>query len=149
MTILTYSNPPVHLFVKLREIDTVIMRNFPLGVVPLERYSNHQAKQVIKFSYHRRSAAIIEQFPVVGAFAITTEKCQGLTFDSIFVAPLLPEERLNPQKNSLYVIFSRVKNFVNMRFLEKLTLRHLDYYKPKAEMLAETNRLNEIGRKSK
>ena len=48
------------------------------------------------------------QFPMVPAFAITIEKCQGITLDAMIVAPLRTVARSKPQPNSLYVVLSRI-----------------------------------------
>ncbi len=137
-----YQIPPEIVFVKIRKCDITLIPNLPIGVIPI---LIHQSSSSFKVELNYRSIHIQPiQFPIVPAFAITTEKCQGITLDAMIAAPFRSEARLKPQTNSLYVVLSRITDFTNLRLMEPLTSSDLQYFKPSKNVMNEINRLAAI-----
>jgi hypothetical protein len=67
-----------------------------------------------------------------------------LTLQANILAPLKDEKRHCPQKTSLYVGLSRVRDPSQMRFLERLTMEYCNYFKPPQELIEETRRLESL-----
>jgi ATP-dependent exoDNAse (exonuclease V) alpha subunit len=64
----------------------------------------------------------IEQIPIVLAFVLTINKCQGLTLSRVILGPFLHPYQQNPKKiGTLYVALSRVKSLVDLQVLEPLS----------------------------
>jgi hypothetical protein len=86
----------------------------------------------------------ITTFPIVPAFALTTEKCQGLTLQGAIIPPLRTIDRWNPQSSALYVALSRPSSIENLRLLQPLTLQDFDYFTPSNEIIQELSRLKQM-----
>jgi hypothetical protein len=84
------------------------------------------------------------QIPLVPAFSLLVEKVQGLTMDSIILGPLRHDTRSSPQKTALHVATTRVKDPINMRFLEPLTMEDIEYFTPAPQLIFETRRLEQL-----
>jgi hypothetical protein len=86
----------------------------------------------------------IRQLPLVPAFSLLIEKVQGLTLDSVILGPLKHSTRRAPQKTALHVATTRVRDPINMRLLQPLTMDDILYFTPSSELIQETKRLESI-----
>ncbi len=65
--------------------------------------------------------------------------------DSIVLGPLRhSSSRQNPQRTAMYVADSRIRDAVNMRFMEPLTQEDVQYFKPPKACIEETRRLENL-----
>ncbi|OWZ07894.1 hypothetical protein PHMEG_00019642 [Phytophthora megakarya] len=142
-TEVTHSKSPEVVFIKLRDYEDVQFFPFlPNGVVPVRlRY-----EKSVKVQLPNRSFSInIIQVPVIPAYSITTEKCQGMTLEKIVLAPLRHATRRSPQRSSFYVAATRVKSLRQLYLMEKLSLEELtSYFTPNPAAMAETRRLEAL-----
>jgi hypothetical protein len=91
----------------------------------------------------------LQQFAIIPAYAITSEKCQGLTLERSVIAPWRHETRFAPQKTALYVMLSRTKEVQNMRFMQPLSMEDIRFFTPPKESINETIRLEKLALQNK
>ena len=124
--VVRHKKPPLLIWIqtssKLR-----LAPNFPQGLFPLFAVSQTVSA---KFSASHSIKIKLHTLTVVPAFALTTEKCQGLTLKGCIVAPLLTIYRTSPQKTALYVALSRPTTIQNLHLCEPLTVKDLMYFRP-------------------
>lgn len=102
-----HSKPPEIVFVKLLGYDDLasIVAGLPPGVVPVQA----RDKIGICVELPQRSFSIqVCQAPLVPAFSLTSEKCQGLTVEKVIIGPLRHSTRKSPQRSSFYVAVTRI-----------------------------------------
>ncbi|ETO75400.1 hypothetical protein F444_09003 [Phytophthora nicotianae P1976] len=133
-----HSEPPEIIFVQLRDHNNPLFEGLPDGVVPLRPWKQNS----IQIQLPDRSFSVnITQIPLVPAFSLTSEKCQGLTVERMILAPLRHSTRKSPQRSYFYVAVTRVTTMSELILTEELTLEYLSYFIPDPEALAETERL--------
>jgi len=82
----------------------------------------------------------IEQIPIILAFVLTIDKCQGLTLLGTIFGPLVHLSERNLKKdNMLYVTLSQVKHLIDLQVLEPLSYSVLKYFQPRNVHLAKTH----------
>jgi hypothetical protein len=77
----------------------------------------------------------IVQFPLVSAFAITTDKSQGLTVEGCIIGEQKTIDRRSPPPQMLYVALSRAKYLIKMVITFFLTIEICRYFKPSETLL--------------
>ncbi|OWZ04872.1 hypothetical protein PHMEG_00023151 [Phytophthora megakarya] len=136
--------PPDIVFIKLRNyFTTQFFPELPDGTVPVLLRVEKQVE--IKMP-DRSFNVIVTQVPLIPAFAITSDKSQGLTVERMVLGPLRHSSRINPQRTSFYVAVTRVKTMKQLYLMERLTPEYLGYFKPSEAALAETQRLHQLER---
>lgn len=138
-TIHYHSHPPVAVYVKhIGYAGTSFLPHLPVGVVPVRQ----RVEKSINVRMPARSFNVtIKQVPLVPAFALTSEKCQGLTVDKMILGPMRHPTRRAPQRSSFYVAVTRVRILAQLYLMEPLTKQFLAYFTPRADALAENARL--------
>jgi hypothetical protein len=137
------SHQPLFILFKLWKIDFEFFPGLGPGVVPIRPYTINSLQ--IKLPKRERPFSIrIRQLPLVPAFSLLIEKVQGLTLDSVILGPLRHITRRAPQKTALHVATTRVRDPVNMRLLQPLTMDDILYFTPPLELINETKRLEDI-----
>ncbi len=94
--------------------DVTFLPNQP-GLFPIFPITN---RITCSLAHNNDISVKIKTYPIVPGFAITTEKCQGLTLKGAIIGTLRNIDRANPQPNSLYVAPSRATTLKNVRLLE-------------------------------
>jgi hypothetical protein len=123
-----YTRLPKHVVVY--PLQDTYHDDVPLMVVPPTTRSIGTAN----LPFRAKSSTItIHQLPLSPAFAITTDKCQGLTLDSCILAPQREVSR-QPATQALYVALSRVRDPAKMRLIAPLTLDDLTYFRPSDQL---------------
>ncbi len=142
VSIHVFKTPPEVVYIKLRDYpDHQFINGLPPGVVPILP----RLEPKIDVTLPNRSFRInATQVPIVPAFAITCDKCQGMTVEKMVLAPLRHPTRRSPQRAAFYVAVTRVKSMDNLYLMEPLTLELLQYFKPSTDVLAETARLQKL-----
>ena len=138
----TYKVPPEIVFVKLFDSEHVYIDGLPPGVIPI-LYCN-SSKPIEVILPNRSFKLKICQFLFAAGFAITVEKCQGLTLDTMIIGDMLHPTRMSPQVTSLYVALSRIRNVDNLRSLMKFERRWMSYFKPNKLLLDVIEKLRQI-----
>ncbi|ETN12062.1 hypothetical protein PPTG_09710 [Phytophthora nicotianae INRA-310] len=134
-----HSLPPDIVFVKLKDYPTrSFLPGLPQGVVPVCKKSERGVQVKLP---DREFSISITQVPLVPAYCLTTEKCQGLTVEKMILGPIRHSTRLSPQRSSFYVAVTRVKSLNQLYLMSPLTKQFLKYFKPSANVLQETTRL--------
>ncbi|OWZ16522.1 ATP-dependent helicase [Phytophthora megakarya] len=134
-----HSRPPQVAFVQLLGYeDEVFLPDLPRGIV-LVRLRHERS---VKIQLPARTFTVaVDQVPLVPAFALISEKFQGLTVNKMILGPLRHSTRHAPQKSSFYVAVTRVKSLQQLYLMEPLSLQFLHYFKPRPDALAENARL--------
>jgi hypothetical protein len=88
-------------FVKLLGREEILDLELPMGIVGIHPILEQDVLiQLPDWSF----SVCIEQIPLVSAFALTIDKCQGLTLSRLILGPLLYPSRRTPEKNgTLYM----------------------------------------------
>ncbi|KAG1713432.1 hypothetical protein DVH05_001219 [Phytophthora capsici] len=128
-----HSVPPDIVFVRLKDYAShQFVPSLPPGVVPLCK----RKETGVQIQMQQRTFSIsICQIPVVPAYSLTTEKCQGLTVDKMILAPLQHSTRRVPQHSSFYVAVTRVTTLKQLYLMEPLTKKFLEYFVPNGNAL--------------
>ena len=127
---------------ELLEDKTVYLPALPPGVVPIRPIVENRID--IKLP-HRTFRVSICQIPLVPVFALTIDKCQGLTLEGLTLGPLLHSSRRRPRKTgTLYVGLSRAKRFEPVNLLQPLEQKDIDYFKPDERCIEEDRRLRSL-----
>lgn len=92
----------------------------------------------------RSFTVVVKQVPLVPAFALTSEKRQGLTVIKIILGPLRHSTRHSPQRSSFYVAVTRVKTLCQLYLMEPLSLSLLKYFTPRQDAMQENSRLEAL-----
>lgn len=138
VTFRTHSSPPEIIFVQITEhAGRVFAPELPPGFVPIRPWKDNSVDVQMP---DRQFRIRIQQVPLVPAFSLTTEKCQGLTVHRMVLAPLRHHTRRCPQKSSFYVAVTRVTAMSELYLTQPLTLQYLRYFTP--------DNLKEAGRAS-
>lgn len=143
-----HSKLPVAVFLRKFGNHHKALPDLPPGIVPL----TPMIKQTLKFCLPNRQFTCQADFlPITCAFALTVDKCQGVTLKHCVISPLLCELRRGVNKSALYVATSRVTLPENLLFTQTLTMdpqlkSHpnylwIPYFRPNEHDLLENNRL--------
>ncbi|KAG1694469.1 hypothetical protein DVH05_028660 [Phytophthora capsici] len=128
---------PQLIFVRLHDCDRVLVPGFGAGVIGIPKISASIKPTIDSLG---RASITIEQFPIVPAFACTTEKLQGKTCsDGVVVTPLHRKGGVPPQ--SLYVALSRAKTLEALTLTQPLTPDYIAKFKPSEADVEEMQRL--------
>ena len=127
---------PELLFIKTVKKPPYHDPRLPTGVMAIHPY-NHNLKLNLTVidSQPRHKTATVIQFPIVPAFAITTDKSQGQTFDGCYIGAQINEHRINPPASILYVALSRGKDPNYIRSTEGVSLEYLQHFVPNKQLL--------------
>lgn len=140
-----FHTKPAHaIFLQLHDRSLAhysILDALPPGTTPV-RCAKHTGVNVAMSD--RTFTVSVDQVPLVPAFALTTEKCQGLTVEKVVLGPLRHFTRVQPQRSSFYVAVTRVTTMLQLYLVEPLTLDFLKYFTPSRAALEETSRLHEL-----
>ena len=135
------SHIPDFILSKVWKIDHEFFPGLGAGVVPVQPYRNNR----VSIDLPSRNVTVrMIQIPLVPAFSLLIEKVQGLTMDSVILGPLRHKTRTSPQRTALHVSCTRVKDAINMRFLQPLTMEDIAYFTPAPELILETRRLEKL-----
>ena len=135
-----YDGLPDYVLIKLIDFaQEALIPGFAPGVVPVRPTLVKQVK--IHIADDRQFTVNIEQVPLIPAFSLTSDKCQGLTVDRMILGPLRHDSRRLPQRTSFYVAMTRVRTMANLFLMEPLTSLYLKYFKPSPVAIAEMARL--------
>ena len=147
-TVPTYVTAPMPeiVFIKLLQSQKQYFPDLPPGVVPV--LPHKESNCLIQLPNNCNIYVPVEQIPLTPAFALTTEKSQGMTLTHAVVAPLRHKTRTKPQRSALYVAFSRVTDPKNLRIMEPLQMSTTTYSKPTAEIVHEIQHLEQIENKA-
>jgi hypothetical protein len=118
---------PVYILFKIFDLKEELIPGLGVGIIPLQPYTNRS----VSITLPDRNSPFdvkIKQLPLVHAFALLTEKVQGLTMETNIVGPLRNESRKTPQKAALDVTVSRIRYEHNTRFSQKLTIEDLSIF---------------------
>lgn len=128
----TASGQPEYIFFQpfITAAGRLPLPGLPEGSVPLPP---HKGQVHFKSRGFRKT---LSQVPLVPAFAITTDKTQGLTVSQCVVGPQRDEHRSKPPAQVLYVALSRVRDPGRMRLSHAMTRATLAAYKPSSVLLA-------------
>lgn len=137
-----HTQPPDVVYIKLKDHShTPLLTSLPTGIAPILA----RTEKGVKVDMTSRTFSItINQVPLIPAFAITSDKCQGLTVERMVLGPLRHSTRRNPQQSSFYVAVTRVKMMKQLYLMEPLSLDFLQYFKPNQDAIAETQRLQDM-----
>ena len=130
---------PDVVYVKLLNDEETYLPDLPPGVVPVRPFEEKEVQIQLP---NRKFKVSIKQIPLVPAFALTIDKCQGLTLEGLTLGPLRHSSRRSPRKTgTLYVALSRAKHFNSVYLLQPLTQAEADYFKPDKRCVEEDKRL--------
>jgi hypothetical protein len=132
VTVRKASEVPEYVFLHPLSPITQSFGDLPLGIIPI---SPTKTKVELKLA-NRKFSHTVNQIALVPAFAITTDKSQGLTVAKAVIGPQKDAVRKSPPPQILYVALSRAINPNYMRLLEPVTVALLSSFKPSAELLA-------------
>lgn len=116
---------PQLVFVKLFQKQKVQIPCLPQDILPVPVVTLNSQ---IHLS-HRHFSMKIKQIPIVPAYAVTVEKVQGLTLESVTICNLL-DKRKTAQTSSLYVSLSRCKDPTQVLLEHDLTLEYCKSFIP-------------------
>ncbi|GMF26420.1 unnamed protein product [Phytophthora fragariaefolia] len=92
-----HSHPPDIVFVYLKDYSShPFVASLPPGVAPICKRKETGIRVAIR---NRLFSLVISQAPVVPAYSLTTEKCQGPTVHKMILAPLRHPTRRIPQRD--------------------------------------------------
>jgi hypothetical protein len=93
-------------FIKLLSHDQVLVLEFFIGIIRIHPILEWDVSiKLPNWSF----TVSIEQIPIILAFALTIDKCQGLTLSKTILGPLLHSSQRNFKENDrLYVVLSQV-----------------------------------------
>jgi hypothetical protein len=131
VSVLRPSRQPKYVFIQQMNHKVRQHGNLPPGVIPVQPTKK---KCILKLS-HRKLSKTLTQIMVVPAFAITTDKSQGMTVSACIIDPQIDPSRKNPPPQILYVALSRVTTPLTMSFTEELRREILNKFKPNRELL--------------
>lgn len=136
-TVPTYVTAPMPeiVFIKLLQSEKQYFQDLPPGVVPVLPHKENNCH--IQLPNNCNIYVPVEQIPLTPAFALTTEKSQGMTLTHAVIAPLRHKTRTRPQRSALYVAYSRIADPKNLRIMEPLQMPTATYFKPTAEVIHE------------
>jgi hypothetical protein len=116
----------------------LLSNNSILRIIPRERFS-------CRFDLPSRHFSLkITQFPLAPAYSLTSEKIQGLTLNSVILAPIIHKTRPRPAPSSFYVNISRVRNPASMKFMQPLSEQQLCRFRPSPQTLEMVHHLHTI-----
>jgi len=139
-TVVVHTALPEIVYVKLLAYSHIqFHEDLPDGVVPVR--PRRESNVLIKITDVRSFIVCIIQIPIIPAFALTTEKCQGLTVEKMILGPLRHPTRKRPQRSALYVAITRVKSMSQLYLMKPLTLSDLAFFRPDPAALRVTERL--------
>jgi hypothetical protein len=124
-----YTHPPQAVDVmQIGYDDTSFLPHIPRGVVPLRQ----RVERGVTIQLPSRSFTVtLKQVPMIAAFSLTSEKCQGLKVEKMVLGPMRHRTLHSPQKSSFYVAVTRVKTLAQLYLMEPLTLKFLQYFAPR------------------
>lgn len=142
LNVCIHSKPPRIVFMKLLDYgSSSIVEGFPSGIIPV--FSRDKTGVSVELP-ERTFSIQVYQSPLVPAFSLISEKCQGLTVQKVIIGPLRHSTRKAPQRSSFYVAITRVTSLVQLYLTEKLTVKYLSYFTPNNAALQETRRLEAL-----
>jgi hypothetical protein len=132
---------PEYILLKLWKIDQEFFPGLGPGVVPVNPFTNNSVYVELP---DRNFNLNVTQIPLIPAFSLIVEKVQGLTMDSLVLGPLRNSSRRNPQRTAMHVANTRIRDAVNMRYMEPLTQEDIHYFKPSTALIEETRWLENL-----
>lgn len=137
-----HTRPPQVVYVQLIGYeDRIFLSGLPPGVAPVRIRCDSSVQ--IKMPA-RTFVVSVKQVPLIPAFALTSEKCQGLTVEKMILGPLRHPTRHAPQRPSFYVAVTTVKTLQQLYLMEPLSLQYQKYFKPRPDALQESRRLEAL-----
>jgi Helicase len=154
----TYIRKPLYALVEINrsQVETNL-NGLPPKLIPIpliKKQFTVSVKQLFgnlleRMQGERETPQVIQiartQLPIVPAFAITTDKAQGLTMNKIVVDLQVPLGTL--QVASIYVPLSRVKRAEDVAILRPFDMKILQV-RPSSAQDTELKRLDELDRKT-
>jgi hypothetical protein len=133
------SHIPEYVLLKLWKVDQEFFPGLGAGVVLVKPFIRNSV--TVKLPPNRSFDLKIKQIPLIPAFSLLIEKVQGLTLNSVIIGPMRHSTRMNPQRTSMHVSTSRIKDPYFMRLAQPLTMEDIIYFRPPAHLIIETKRL--------
>jgi hypothetical protein len=126
-------------FIKLLSHDQVLVLEFFIGIIRIHPILEWDVSiKLPNWSF----TVSIEQIPIILAFALTIDKCQGLTLSKTILGPLLHSSQRNFKKNDrLYVALSQVKHLIDLQVFKPLSHSVLKYFQLRNNHFAEDTHL--------